>query len=131
MNAAIYLISLVSLVAIDNIWLFSMMNNYKKWLGPLMGSSPAFLPALFFYPIYALAVTLLVLLPAVKNGGTVSTVFLQGLVLGLAAYGAYDLTNQATLKDWPVIMTLVDMMWGAFLTGLVSAITLMVFRYLQ
>lgn len=131
MNIAIYLISLVSLVAVDSVWLFSMMDYYKKWLGPLMGSSFNSLPVIFFYPIYALAITILILIPAVKNGTNVASIFLLGAVLGLAAYGAYDLTNQATLKDWPVIMTLVDMAWGAVLTGLVSVLTLVIFRHFQ
>lgn len=131
MNVAIYLISLVSLVALDSVWLFSMMDYYKKWLGPLMGSSFNSLPAIFFYPIYALAITILILIPAVKNESSIISIFLLGAVLGLAAYGAYDLTNQATLKDWPVIMTLVDMAWGAVLTGLVSVLTLVIFRHFQ
>lgn len=131
MNIAIYFVSLVSLLVIDSAWLFSMSGHYKKWLGELMASSPNFWPVVFFYPLYALALTVLVLLPALKNGASLVSVFLLGALFGLAAYGAYDLTNQATLKDWSLVMTLIDMLWGAVLSGLVGVITLTVIRYFQ
>jgi uncharacterized membrane protein len=50
-------------------------------------------------------------------------IFLSGALLGLVAYGAYDFTNQATLRDWPVVVTIVDLAWGAILTGVVSVVS--------
>ena len=62
---------------------------------------------------------------------TLPVLFLRGALLGLAAYGAYDLTNQATLKNWPLSITIVDMLWGTLATGLVCVIAVFVFRCLH
>ena len=55
------------------------------------------------------------------SGGSAGTALLHGAVLGLAAYGTYDITNLSTLKNWPLAMSLVDMAWGTFLTALSAA----------
>lgn len=51
-----------------------------------------------------------------------------GALLGLVSYATYDLTNQATLKGWPFIVTAVDLMWGTFLTALVSVVSVLVLK---
>jgi uncharacterized membrane protein len=118
-----YLISLLSLFVIDGIWLATMSKSfYGKNLGALMSSTPQLLPALLFYLIYVAAAVVLVVLPAINNNTGLLTVFLTGALLGLAAYGTYDLTNQATIKDWPLVVTIVDLAWGSTLTGVVSVL---------
>lgn len=121
-NLLIYGIALLLLVIIDGIWLGFVIKNFVMHsVGHLMEEKVDIVPALFFYPLYALGITVFVVLPAISGGFSPWKVFLMGSLLGLVAYGAYDLTNAATLKDWPLSMTVLDMGWGTLLTGSVSA----------
>lgn len=124
-----YIFILVPLAVIDAVWLISMIGTYKKYIGHLFAETPSFLPVFVFYIIYTLGVYILVIQPQIALAGSVQAVsllkvFLVGAFLGLVAYGTYDLTNQATLKDWPVLLTVTDMVWGAFLTGISSTIAM-------
>lgn len=125
----VYLSSLVSLLLIDAIWLKSMAGFYREKLGHLFAESFSYGPAVFFYLLYALALTVLVVLPAVKNGWNWGYVAGTAALLGLAAYGAYDLTNASTMRDWPLVVTLIDMAWGAVVTALGALAALFVARY--
>jgi uncharacterized membrane protein len=119
-----YLVSLLLLLIFDAIWLLFIVKRFvTDNIGHLMAESVRVGPVLVFYPLYALAIIILVLLPAIDGNFSIAKVFFLGAVLGVAAYGAYDLTNHATLKNWPVIMTVVDMTWGSFMTGGVSALS--------
>ena len=119
-----YLTSLVPMLMIDFVWLITMSKRfYSVHIGHLMSGSPKLLPAAIFYLIYALGVAVFIIVPAIHNQSSIGKVFLLGLLFGLVAYGTYDLTNQATLKNWPTIVTLVDLAWGAFVTGIVSIIS--------
>lgn len=119
-----YLTSLVPMLIIDFIWLITMSKRfYSIHISHLMSGSPKLLPAAIFYLIYAFGVAVLVVSPAIHNQNSIGRVFLLGLLFGLVAYGTYDLTNQATLKNWPTIVTLVDLAWGAFVTGITAVIS--------
>lgn len=59
---------------------------------------------------------------------SVSMIFVTGMIFGLVTYGTYDLTNQATIKDWPIIITIVDLAWGSLLAGISSLIGALVMR---
>lgn len=127
---ASFLSSLLAMLAIDAVWLFTMSSRfYKPNLHHLLAEAPALFPAVLFYVIYAFGLTFLVTLPAVQAGQSVFKIFLLGALFGFVAYATYDLTNQATLKNWPVIVSVVDMMWGAILTGVVSVISFLSARY--
>ncbi len=63
-----------------------------------------------------------------RAGGGVSSAFLRGALFGLVCYATYDLTNWATIRDWPVIVSVVDMVWGAVMAGSVSALAVLVVR---
>lgn len=128
MRALTYVTALVSLLVIDSVWLFSMRPFYKKYIGYLMGESFKWGAAVVFYPLYALAIVIFIVAPALRNQTSLIHTFLLGALLGLTAYGAYDLTNHATIKDWSIVMTLVDMLWGAVLTGAVSLIVVKIFQ---
>ncbi len=125
-----YLLVLLPFAAIDSIWLFSMGGFYKKWLGHLFSPTVSFTPVLIFYPLYVLGLYYLVVQPSVvlfASGASITfasvlKVLLKGAVFGLVAYATYDLTNQATLTNWPVLVTLVDLLWGTVLTGLSAAL---------
>lgn len=113
-----YAASLVSLAALDAAWLKSAYQAlYQPRLGHLFAAAPSWLPIVLFYLLYAGGVTLFAALPALRESAPLQRAFLLGAALGLVAYGTYDLTNQATMKAWPAIITVVDMVWGALLTG--------------
>jgi uncharacterized membrane protein len=127
-----YLSVILPMLAIDGVWLATMSKRfYAVRLGPLMKASPKLAPAAVFYLLYTLGVALLVAVPAVDHHTALIKVFFYGALLGLVAYGTYDLTNQATLKDWPMTVTVVDLVWGALLTGTVSVISVSLTRLIK
>ncbi len=120
---------MLSLAVIDAVWLFSTGGLYKKWLGHLFAVQVNFIPAVIFYLLYTLGVVYFVLVPAVKNGSSVLVLFVSGALFGLIAYATYDLTNHATMRDWPLVVTVLDMVWGMILTGTVSVIAVSLYKY--
>lgn len=129
MNTLLYIYTLLSLAIIDAVWLFSTGAQYKKWLGHLFADTVNFVPAVIFYLIYTFSVVFFVVSPAIKSGTGLLTVLLSGAILGLVAYATYDLTNHAVMRDWPLVVTLLDMAWGAILTGTASVIAVSIYRY--
>ena len=120
-----------SMVLIDGVWLATMTSRfYKKNLGNLLAEKANFLAAGLFYAIYVVGVLVIIINPALENKYSYVKTFVHGALFGLVAYSTYDLTNQATLKNWPVIVTIVDMLWGALLTGLVSVVALRIIKAL-
>lgn len=121
---------LISLVLLDIAWIGMMFNRFfEPNIGHLFRHSMQYLPAIFFYPLYAIGVNVFVVQPGLRDQSTYLHIFLLGLLFGLVAYGTYDLTNQATLKDWPWVQTVVDIIWGSVLTAIVSVIATYVTRY--
>jgi uncharacterized membrane protein len=104
------------LVAGDGIWLTVMLPTYRHGLGGLLTATPQLAPAVVFYLLYATGVVALVVLPG-RLVHRWSAIAARGALLGLVAYGTYDLTNQATLRDWPAWLTVLDMAWGTLLTA--------------
>ncbi len=124
-----YLSALLSMLLIDAVWLTLMVKRfYTPRIGHLMSSSVSYAPAVAFYLIYVAGLTFLVLYPALREQWSLREVFARGAVIGLLAYATYDLTNQATLKNWPISITLMDMAWGAFITAAVASIAVAVSR---
>lgn len=122
-----YVSALVGLIIIDGTWLTIMGKSfYGKYLGHLMAPSASWIPVVIFYLLYAAGIVLFVTMPSLRDGAGILKVFLTGAFLGLIAYGAYDFTNQATLKDWPVLVTVVDLAWGAILTGVASVVSVII-----
>jgi len=117
-----------SLLVADAIWLGVVAKTfYREQLGDMMLPSPNLAIAALFYVFFAGAVVLLAVLPGLKSGSlTIALVY--GAVLGLAAYGTYDITNLATLKGWPLTMSLVDMTWGTFVTAFSASCGFLVAR---
>ncbi|WP_426239834.1 DUF2177 family protein [Pararhizobium sp. DWP1-1-3] len=121
--------TLVSLLIADAIWLGLVARTfYRDQLGDLMLPSPNFAVAAIFYVFFAMAVVLLAVMPGVKAGSLLTTLG-YGAVLGLAAYGTYDITNLSTLKGWPPIVSVVDMAWGTFVTAFAATCGLLACRY--
>jgi uncharacterized membrane protein len=131
MNILIYFGTLITLAIMDSVWLFSTGAFYKKTLGNLFDFSISFTPAIIFYLIYTLGVVVFVLTPAIQKGSDWMTVFTTGALFGAVAYATYDLTNQATIRNWPVMITCMDIAWGALLTGVSSCAVYLIFSYLK
>jgi uncharacterized membrane protein len=119
----IYLIALPVFLGIDMIWLTLVAKNfYAKQIGYLMTKNPNLFAALVFYLIFIAGLIVFVITPALdKKMWTYA--LLAGALFGLVTYATYDLTNLATVKDWPLIITIVDLIWGMTLSAAVSVIT--------
>ncbi|MGV4792469.1 DUF2177 family protein [Rhizobium sp. F40D2] len=110
----------LTLLVCDGIWLGVVARNfYRDQLGALMLPSPNLAVAALFYLFFAAAVVVLAVLPAL-SAGSIGTALLHGAILGLAAYGTYDIINLVTLRNWPLTMSLIDMAWGTLLTMLTA-----------
>jgi uncharacterized membrane protein len=109
------------ILVIDAIWLgFIAKGFYARQLGDLMLDQPKLsIAALFYRPVLGRGGSAR-FRPAFRSG-SLQDALLLGAILGFAAYGTYDITNMATLKNWPVTMSLVDMAWGTLLTAAASA----------
>ncbi len=123
MNIKLYLIALPVFFAIDMLWLGVISKDfYKQQLGYIMTPNVNWYAAIIFYLIFIAGLVLFVISPALaKNSIQHAIVF--GAMFGLITYATYDLTNLATIKDWPLKVTIVDMIWGAVLASSVSAVT--------
>jgi len=117
----LYGLTLLAFLIVDGLWLTLIAKNfYAKHLGYLMASPPNLLAALLFYLIFIAAILILVVVPT-KDLPLANTLFLAA-VFGFASYATYDLTNLATIKDWPLIVTLVDLLWGTSISTLTALI---------
>lgn len=113
-----YLIVATVFLVIDYIWLgFVMKDYFQSAIGHLMTDEVNLTIAALFYLFYAAGIVLLCIHPAMTDGGLVKALYL-GAALGFLAYGTYDITNLATLKDYPVQMAVIDVAWGTGLTSL-------------
>ena len=102
---------------IDIIWLSQSFSYiYQPNIGELLRENIIIFPAILFYIIYPLGATILVALPSLEKV-LIKTIFINGFVLGVIAYGTYNLTNMATLEGWSAKVVIIDMIWGGFLTG--------------
>ena len=102
---------------IDIIWLSQSFSYiYQPNIGELLRVNIIIFPAILFYIIYPLGATILVALPSLEKV-LLKTIFINGFVLGVIAYGTYNLTNMATLEGWSAKVVIIDMIWGGFLTG--------------
>ncbi|GGF61151.1 membrane protein [Azorhizobium oxalatiphilum] len=107
----------LAFLALDAVWLTAMGDRFYK---PLMGGMALegfrLAPAIAFYLIYVTGILVFAIQPAFGTGRW-TTALLYGAAFGFCAYATYDLTNQATLKAWPLALTLVDLAWGTVLTA--------------
>jgi uncharacterized membrane protein len=108
-------------VALDAVMLTLFMQPlFQRHVGELMLASPRLVPAAIFYVGYVAGLLHLVSLPALRAGDPMQAL-LHGAVLGAMAYGTYEFTSYAILRDWHISMVLADTAWGAMLTGLAAA----------
>lgn len=118
MNAAVaFLGTLVVFAVVDLVWLGVIAKDfYRSQLAGLMVEKIRIVPAVIFYLVFCAGLVLLAVMPALKAGSWVEAAKL-GAMIGFMAYATYDLTNLATLKGWPLAMSIVDMAWGTVLSA--------------
>ena len=117
---AAYGVSALAFVGADAVWLtLAGPRLYRPVLGPLLAERLNGAAAIAFYLVYLSGVVALAVAPALRTGQW-RTAAWSGLILGLVAYGTYDLTNQATLRLWATRLTVIDMAWGGVLTALAA-----------
>lgn len=126
-----YLITLIIFLGIDSIWLlFVAKEFYSKNIGHLMAKNPNLIAAGIFYLINIIGIIIFCITPALQKNSIVIALVLGGLY-GLFTYSTYDLTNLATLKDWPLIVTILDIVWGVVLTSVVSGVSFLIISKLR
>lgn len=113
--------------AIDAVWLKATAGFYKKEFGGMLRLVPNFTAAIVFYLLYVLGVVVFVLEPSF-GGGQWWQVAIRGAAFGMVAYATYDLTNLATLKKWSVKVTVIDIVWGALVTGVSAALAFVILK---
>lgn len=119
-----YFIALVTFVLTDLVWInIAARELYRRSLGGLLSGQVLLAPAGLFYLIYTAGLVYFVIAPALKKDN-LQLALIRAACLGAVAYATYDLTNFATLKGWPLTITIVDVAWGVVLTMAVTAITL-------
>ena len=110
------------MAVLDGIWLtLAARNFYRDNIGHLLGDATNWPPAIAFYVIYTVGAWFFATQPGVDDGSAL-TAALRGAAFGFVAYATYDLTNHATLRGWPTLVTVVDMAWGTVLTAAVAGI---------
>ena len=123
---SIFFITTVIFFAIDMLWLGVIARNfYREKLGFIFTGEVNWAAAVIFYLIYIVGIMYFSILPGI-DGGNWKMVLLNGAILGFLCYATYDLTNMATIKQWPLIVVLVDIAWGTVLTGSVAVLSYLV-----
>ena len=121
----------LTMLVLDVIWLSQAVPRiYKPQLGDLLADQPNFAVAGVFYLVYLVGVVVFAILPAIDKQSWLQALTMGGL-LGLVAYGTYDFTNLATLRGWPLGLSLIDVAWGVVLTATVSVAGYMAVRWLS
>lgn len=119
----LYAIALPVFFTIDMVWLGLIAKDfYRAQIGTLMKSDVNWIAAIIFYLIFIAGLVIFVISPAMEKNSWVHALLL-GALFGLVCYATYDLTNLAIAKDWPLFVTIIDLIWGAVLAASVSTIT--------
>jgi uncharacterized membrane protein len=122
----LYFVTLIAFFVIDMVWLGLIARTiYRNYLGFLLASTTNWFAVVLFYLLFILGILVFVVLPGLKDNSLKATL-LRAVLFGLVTYATYDLTNLATVKNWPVLITVIDLAWGTILSVLVSYISFMV-----
>ena len=126
MFITLYVIALPVFLAIDMVWLiFVAKNFYAQQIGFLMKREINWSAAIIFYLLFVVGLVVFVIAPALEKNSW-SHALIYGALFGLVAYATYDLTNLATMKNWPVLITIVDLAWGMTVAASVSIVTYLI-----
>lgn len=131
MYIKLYVLALPIFLGIDMLWLTLIAKQfYSKQIGFLLSKKPNLIVAFAFYALFIAGLVYFVILPAIEKKDW-AYALLAGAFFGLVTYATYDLTNLATVKNWPLTVTIVDLIWGAVVSALVSVITFFIVRYVR
>ncbi len=124
-----YITILVTLALLDGLWLGVLAKNfYKENLGYLFRAEPIWSAIVIFYLIYAAAIVYFAVLAA---DGSWLRALSVGAILGFVVYMTYDLVNYATIKDWPLKVVFIDILWGTFITATAATLALFLNKFLS
>ena len=127
-SATAFIATGLGFAAVDSVWLIIMSTRlYKPEIGELMAENFRLGPAIIFYLLYITGILVFAVQPALASGKW-QTALVQGALFGFFCYMTYDMTNYATLKVWSLKVTILDLMWGTFLTGSAATIGFVVTR---
>ena len=127
----LYLLTIPVFFAVDMIWLgFAARSFYKKHLGYILSPEVNWPAAIAFYLMYIIGIIFFAVRPALE-ADSLARALLIGAFFGFITYATYDLTNLATLKDWPLTVVIVDIAWGTVLCALVATGSFLIGRWLQ
>lgn len=125
-----YIAALIVFGAIDAAWLMTTSGTiYRPVLGDILVPTLRIAPAIAFYATFPIGIVVFAVLPALR-AKTLGTAALLGLLFGAIAYGTYDLTNYATLRNWTLQLTLIDIAYGAIATALAAILSTLITRLL-
>ena len=117
-----YVAAAIAFLALDMVWLAGIAKDfYFTRLGDLIRQPPDYFAAGIFYAGYIAGIVYFAIAPALAGGG-IGRAILRGALVGLLAYGTYDMTNLATLRGYPAEVAIVDILWGVFLTAAAAAV---------
>lgn len=119
----------ISIITLDLIW-FRVMSErfYMTHLQYIISRNFNYIIASIFYIVYSFALSYLVIIPNVQLNNAVFYVSVSGFVMGVSSYSAYNLTNQATITNWPILVTLVDTCWGGVITSFSTSFCYFIIR---
>jgi len=127
----LYLLTIPVFFAIDLIWLGLVARSfYQKHLGYILSPEVNWPAAFAFYLMYIVGIIFFAVRPALETA-SLGRALMLGAFFGFITYATYDLTNLATLKDWPLIVVIVDIAWGTLLCALVASGSFLIGRWLQ
>ena len=125
----LYFLSLAIFFIIDLFWLGVIAKDlYKDQIGFLMSDEIRWWAALVFYFLFIAGLTFFVIYPLFQSEKWILSL-LYGGFFGLVCYATYDLTNLATLKNWPIKIVLIDLIWGTFVSGITSFLACYIGHY--
>ncbi len=126
-----YILTTVVFLVIDLLWLGVIAKDlYRKYLGSFLAENVNWIAAIIFYLLYIVGISIFAIYPSVSKDSVLQAIFL-GALFGFFAYATYDLTNLATLKDWPITIVFIDIIWGAILTASVSVSGFYIVKFLR
>ncbi|MEK7633191.1 MAG: DUF2177 family protein [Patescibacteria group bacterium] len=125
-SLSLFVIALPVFLALDLTWIgFAARGLYKSQIGYLMASNVNWLAAIAFYVVFIIGLVVFVIGPAYESHSWIRAL-MYGALFGLVTYATYDLTSLATTKDWPLLVTAVDLAWGTVLAASVSVATVLI-----
>lgn len=126
-----YVLTFAVFMVIDLLWLGIIAKNiYSKYLSSFLSDTINWKAALIFYLLFIVGIFIFCIMPAIDKN-SLQHAILMGALFGFFTYATYDLTNLATLKNWPIAIVFIDIIWGAVLTATVSASGYLIVKWLN